>query len=707
MSADLTKQLATAAANAEVKVLLRADTLGHATSAVSAAGLGLISTLPSIHVVQAIGTPAQIRATLRDSHVQYVQTDPQIHYFGSTTDNQATREDQARTLTDAAGAGITGAGVTIAIVDTGVDGTHPYFQLPDGTSKVVVNDRSLCNSPVNVNTDPDPDTCFQAVPGNNSDAVSAGGHGTHVTGIAAGVDTDVTTTAGTTVHIHGAAPGAKVAMFSVGTSDTIGDALGAFEWIDEHHAAPCGAGVSAATCPPIRVVSNSYGPGGGAFDPSDATALEQEQLVKDGVVVVWAAGNDGGDGTANEVNPDSQDPTPGIISVAAYDDGGVGSSNNRTASFSSRGLKGSQTTYPDIAAPGVLILSSCREEFSLCAGNPSYENGDFQSISGTSMATPYVSGVVADLAQANPSATPAQIENTLEDTAHQYVDGAPYEFPDSRNPAATTGTSFDKGHGLVDVLAAAQAELGDAITPEAGAPAPVVSCGGLNLVVDSVNDAQTPLGPGDPTTLDIEDVSMSLSGSTVTTTLTINDLQPGALAPVPFPSINYFVSWYDNVKKQWFATEASLPDPTSSLGFSYGTWDPSAQDLTTINATTGTVVTGKDGTISVTYPLPAGETLPVTSASASPFSQVSAFVQTAGGAEGIDAVTFTAPGDTAPDAGIGPTWAVCPNGGDVNAAATGTGVGTDLPEAPMAALLAVVAVLAVGGVAALRRRRTS
>ena len=61
------------------------------------------------------------------------------------------------------------------------------------------------------------------------------------------------------------------------------------------------------------------------------------------------------------------------------------------------------------------------------------------------MAAPHIAGIVAQLFQANPSATPAQVENAIKSTAHKYADGAAY----------VGGTSFDKGHGLVDVVAAA------------------------------------------------------------------------------------------------------------------------------------------------------------------------------------------------------------------------------------------------------------
>ena len=58
-------------------------------------------------------------------------------------------------------------------------------------------------------------------------------------------------------------------------------------------------------------------------------------------------------------------------------------------------------------------------------------------------------GIVAQLFQADPGATPAQVEDALKATAHQYTDGAAYQA------VGGFSTSFDKGTGLVDVVAAA------------------------------------------------------------------------------------------------------------------------------------------------------------------------------------------------------------------------------------------------------------
>ena len=77
--------------------------------------------------------------------------------------------------------------------------------------------------------------------------------------------------------------------------------------------------------------------------------------------------------------------------------------------------------------------------------------GAFDTTSGTSMAAPHVAGIVAQLFQADPSATPAEIEAALVGTAYRCADGAAYATVGGRT------TSFDKGAGLVDVVAAVAA----------------------------------------------------------------------------------------------------------------------------------------------------------------------------------------------------------------------------------------------------------
>jgi serine protease AprX len=207
------------------------------------------------------------------------------------------------------------------------------------------------------------------------------------------------------------------------------------------------------------VVNNSYGPqGGGKFDPNSVTVKLQRQLVKEGVVVVWAAGNDGGDGSKSLTNPPSQDPTGGIISVASYNDKGTGTRSGPVSAFSSRGAKTDPSTWPDISAPGENIVGACRAYLPICStglkpqsGPGLLDVGSYNTLSGTSMAAPQIVGIVALLFQANPHATPAEIEKALKSTALRYSNGAPYQ------QVGGYMTSFDKGTGLVDTMAASQA----------------------------------------------------------------------------------------------------------------------------------------------------------------------------------------------------------------------------------------------------------
>jgi subtilisin family serine protease len=292
----------------------------------------------------------------------------------------------------------------------------------------------------------------------DTDTISGGGHGTHVNGIVAGRPT--TLSDGT--QLQGAAPGASLVDVSTGAVLLIVGADSALNWVLENHDHPCGPGVPASTCPPIKVTNNSYGPtGGGAFDPNSATVKLQRALAADGVVTVWAAGNDGGDGSSSLTNPPGQDPTGGILSVASYYDEDTGTRDGVVSDYSSRGAAADPSTWPDLSAPGENITSSCRIYLPICSTGLAPQNGPgpldigtFNTISGTSMAAPHIAGIVAQLFQAVPTATPAQIEAALKGSTHRYTDGAPYQTVGSYQ------TSFDKGTGLVDVVAAVAALRG-------------------------------------------------------------------------------------------------------------------------------------------------------------------------------------------------------------------------------------------------------
>jgi subtilisin family serine protease len=434
----------------KTSVMVHGTSITAARQAVTAAGMSKKGEFSAIGVVIANATKAQIQAVRTAPGVTYVEGGAQPIEFFQETSNTATRgAEAAATLTGADGSPLTGKGVSVAVIDSGVDPTHPYLKEADGSSAVVANLKALC--------EPLTETCsVQKVPTSvDTDTLSLGGHGTHVNGIVAGRPTTLTDGG----KLQGAAPGAKLVSISTGAGIVILGADSALNWVLENHAAPCGAGVPASTCPPIKVTNNSYGPtGGGSFDPESATVKLQRALAAAGVVTVWAAGNDGGDGSASLTNPPGQDPTGGILSVASYNDSDTGTREGTVSGYSSRGLSSDASTWPDISAPGENITSSCRLYLAICStgldprnGPGPLDIGTFNTISGTSMAAPHIAGIVAQLFQAKPDATPADIERALKVSAHKFTDGAAY----TAGPLGTT--SYDKGYGLVDVVAAVAA----------------------------------------------------------------------------------------------------------------------------------------------------------------------------------------------------------------------------------------------------------
>src|SRR5262249_13309184 len=144
------------------------------------------------------------------------------------------------------------------------------------------------------------------------------------------------------------------------------------------------------------------------------------------------------------------------ISVASFNDQSTGTRDGTVSTFSSRGAATRTQTWPDISAPGENIISACRVYLPICSSGLDPHNGPglldigtYNVISGTSMATPQITGIVAQLFQAKPTATAGEIENAIKSTAYKYANGAPYQTVGSFT------SSFDKGAGLVDTVAAA------------------------------------------------------------------------------------------------------------------------------------------------------------------------------------------------------------------------------------------------------------
>lgn len=263
--------------------------------------------------------------------------------------------------------GLDGKDVPVAVLDTGIDESHPDFRGRLGLLK-------------NFTSDPD--------------MRDLAGHGTHVASTIAG------TGRASAGKYTGVAPGARLLIGKVcqGNGCPESAILAGMEW-----AATSGA----------KVVNLSLG----GPDTADDDPLElavSRLTASHGTLFVIAAGNDGGHGAETVSSPASADAA---LAVGAVD------KQDAFAGFSSRGPRVQDAALkPEIVAPGVDITAA-RSRFSTL-GN----KGDrYVSLSGTSMATPHVAGAAAILAQQHPDWTGAQLKAALMASAHRLEGVGTYE----------------------------------------------------------------------------------------------------------------------------------------------------------------------------------------------------------------------------------------------------------------------------------------
>jgi serine protease AprX len=401
-------------------------------------GLHVGTTYPMIDVFVAAGPRETLVELASNDAVAYLEANARLHY-ATDTSHEATRGTNVlKGAVKIHGRRIDGRGIGVAVVDSGIDGTHP-----DLADRMGGNVRIVCTRPgFLIGTVTECGGPKEAVELEDTDSVALSGHGTHVAGIVAG------TGAASDGKYHGAAPGATLYGVGIGTVLLIENALDGLRWVLDNHD---------RVAPRIRVVNNSWGSG---YDPEnhgdpETKALTKmiELLVADGVTVVFSAGNAGGDGSEATTSLECASPTPGVICAANYDDMDLGARDGSISQTSSRGLPDDPSTWPDVSAPGSTITSTCRPTLPVCNffGGGDRPEELYATLSGTSMAAPHVAGIVAQLLQVRRSLTPRAVEDVLEDTAHEFEWGAPYR----RDPFNPDGaSSFEKGHGLVDVLAA-------------------------------------------------------------------------------------------------------------------------------------------------------------------------------------------------------------------------------------------------------------
>jgi serine protease AprX len=381
----------------------------------------------------------------------------------------------------------TGAGIGVALIDSGVN-NHPDLM----TTGLLPVSRIVYNK--------------SFVPGDSSGA-DAYGHGTHIAGLIAGNGLSSTGPL-FSQNFKGIAPGTKIINLRV--LDANGSAT------DSSVIAAINQAISLKSQYNIRVINLSLGRGVFESYKLDPLCQAVEKAWKNGIVVVVAAGNNGrflptsGYGTVTSPGND-----PYVLTVGSMKPMGTPQrTDDLIASYSSKGpTMLDHIVKPDVVAPGNLLVSTETSNTTLyntetsnqipysayIYGGSSSPSKTYFELSGTSMATGVVSGMVADLLQAHPTLTPDQVKARLMKSASK-------TFPTTSSvydPASgITYTSqydiFTVGAGYVDLAAAlASSDLpsGTAMSPTAIYDS---STGNVRLTSDSSSTwgaSQTWSGP--------------------------------------------------------------------------------------------------------------------------------------------------------------------------------------------------------------------
>lgn len=255
---------------------------------------------------------------------------------------------------DASGQTLTGKGITVAVIDSGVDYTHPDLGGCIGEGCKVLGGYDFVEK--------------------DSDPMDVDGHGTHVAGIVAANGT-----------LRGVAPDANILAVRVLGDDGYGDNSDIIAGI-EYAVDPDG---DPTTDDGANVINMSLG---GMGDHGSPGSLAADAAVKAGVVVVVAAGNEG-----NYKDIANHSPASSKLSITV----GSTEKSGELSSFSSKGPLGiNNHIKPEVVAPGGEINS-------LTFGS------DYTVLSGTSMASPHVAGAAALLLQNNGELQPADVKSLL------------------------------------------------------------------------------------------------------------------------------------------------------------------------------------------------------------------------------------------------------------------------------------------------------
>lgn len=398
-------------------------------------GIDIGRTMQSLPMAGVIATKTQIDQLAKNDQVQSIFLNRKLEYYNADA-TTITGVDKVRTdremTKENGGFPVSGEGIGVVVNDSGVDGTHPDHQF----GKNLVQNVSAS---LNLNAlEPGllPITYAENVP--NTDTNS--GHGTHVAGTVGG------TGEASGGKYEGVAPGANLIGYGSGAALFVLDGIGGFDYAITHQ-----------TEYDIRVITNSWG-SSGDFDPNDPINIASKRAYDRGIVVLFAAGNEGPG--ENTHNPYAK--APWVISVAA------GEKDGTLADFSSRGTVGVGGTFeldgrtwewkdqPSITAPGVDIISTraLAPVSSLAIDSDVSEIETayvpyYTMMSGTSMATPHVAGIVALMLEANPLLSPEEVKQILQKTATNMPGYEPWEVGAGyvNAYAAVDAAMFDTSYG--------------------------------------------------------------------------------------------------------------------------------------------------------------------------------------------------------------------------------------------------------------------
>jgi serine protease AprX len=419
------------------------------------------------HTIRAVSmrVPVSMLAELvNDPNVTYVT--PDRHQ--KMASNPVTEEYATAVEADVAAStyGFTGAGIGVAVIDSGI-AAHPDLNDASGNSRVVYS---------------------QSFVSGDTTKSDKFGHGTHVAGLIGGSGASSGTANGYAATYAGVAPGVNLINLRVLDGNGSGTDSQVIAAIEE--------AITLQNTYNVRVISMSLGRP--VFESYTLDPVDQavEAAWKAGIVVVAAAGNNGRykatDGFGTIVVPGND---PSVITVGAtMTELTPTRVDDQIASYSSKGPTTlDHVCKPDLVAPGNRQVSLRVASSTLDATYPQYEvaptsgTAMYYELSGTSMATPIVSGAVALMLQQTPSLTPDQVKARLMKTAWKGVGQYTSSHDSLGNLYSNEYDLFTYGAGYLDINAALGST--DLATGLALSPTAVLNSNGSVTIQNTTPDS--------------------------------------------------------------------------------------------------------------------------------------------------------------------------------------------------------------------------